>query len=58
MSGSEFEAGLARIRSKESNQQKQGRGADAAIPKMKLRGDNNPTKSGGINRATQGRMGK
>lgn len=58
MSGSEFEAGLARIRSKETNQQKQGRGTDAATPKLKMRGDKNPLKGGGINRATQGRMGR
>ena len=58
MSGSEFGAGLARIRAKESNTQSQGRGKDAATPKLKMRGDKNPTKGGGINRATQGKMGR
>lgn len=58
MSGSDFEAGLARVRSKETEQQSQGRGKDAATPKLKYRGDKNPLKGGGINRATQGRMGK
>lgn len=58
MSADSHEAGLARIRAKETNSQKQGRGKDAATPKLMHRGDSNPTKGGGINRATQGKMGK
>jgi hypothetical protein len=54
MSADSHSQGLARIASKETNQHKQGRGKDAATPKLKERGDSNPTKSGGINRAPQG----
>lgn len=54
MSGSDFEAGLRRVSAKESDNAKQGRGKDAGVPKTMLRGDSNPTKSGGINRSTQG----
>lgn len=54
MSGSNFEEGLARVRAKESENSMQGRSKDAAIPKTRLRGDTNPTKSGGINRPTRG----
>lgn len=53
MAGAEFEAGLARIRSKESNQHKQGR-SGSKVPMLKYRGDKNPTSSGGINRPTKG----
>lgn len=47
--------GLQRIARMEKNTHSQGRGQDA-VPQMrtKLKGDTNPTKSGGICRATQG----
>lgn len=53
--GNTHDAGNARVASRETNNHKQGRGAGAAIPKKHYRGDANPTKGGGINRATQGR---
>jgi hypothetical protein len=58
MSTNSFEVGLARVSAKETNQNKQGRGTDAATPKLRMRGDKNPLKGGGINRATQGRTGR
>ena len=57
MSGSDFEAGLKRVSGKESTNQMAGRSKAAAIPKMMLRGDKNPIKGGGINRATQSKRG-
>ena len=47
----DFEAGIARSRAKEQNTQKGGRGMGAA--KQLKRGSGNPTKGGGINRATK-----
>jgi hypothetical protein len=52
MSGSDFEAGLKRVSGKETTNQMQGR-SGSKVPMTRLRGDKNPTKSGGINRATQ-----
>lgn len=54
MAGGDFEPGLRRVSRMEKTNQMQGRGGAAAIPKTRLRGDKNPTKSGGINRATSG----
>lgn len=53
MAGQDFEAGLRRVSGKEKTNQMSGRGMEAATPKTRLRGDKNPTRSGGINRATQ-----
>lgn len=57
MSGSDFAQGLSRVSSKEKTNQMQGREKSAAVPKTRLRGDKNPMKGGGINRATMGRRG-
>jgi hypothetical protein len=53
MAGGDFEPGLKRVSRMEKTNQMSGRGKDAATPHLKLRGDSNPTKGGGINRATQ-----
>ena len=47
------ESGLARVSRMEKNTFKQGR-TGAETPKKMLRGDKNPTSSGGINRPTKG----
>ena len=40
---------------KETNNQNQGKGADAKSPFKMFKGSKNPTKGGGINRATKGK---
>jgi hypothetical protein len=53
--GKDFESGLARARSKEKTNQPQGRSGGGTM-KLGMKGGN-PTKGGGINRATKGKKG-
>ena len=57
MAGAQFEEGIRRARRLEANHHPQGRGS-SGTPMNRLKGDTNPTKSGGINRPTAAKRGQ
>lgn len=56
--GAQPEAGIARSRSKENNNQNaKGRSKAAKLDRLTFKGGGNPTKGGGINRSLKGKQG-